>query len=71
MSAIRSSLDRIGLSTNATEPELLVLKRRALIEQGIAVIDLGKVRSRDWAFSKWLQEEAKRQLGIERKEARS
>lgn len=71
MSAIRSSLDRIAIATNSTEPELLVLKRRAFVEQGVVVLDLGKVRSRDWAFAQWLREEAKRQLGLERKEART
>lgn len=62
---MRSSLDRLPTSTGATEPELTALRRRALIEQGIAVIDLGHIRGKDWVHAKWLREEANRQLGLE------
>lgn len=70
-SGIRSSLERLALVSNSTEPELVVLKRRAFTERGIAVVDLGKIRNKDWPFAQWLREETQRQLGLERKEARS
>jgi len=61
---LRSSLDRITAGAPSNDHDLMALRRRAYTEQGIAIIDLGKVRSRDFLFSKWLRQEVERQLGI-------
>lgn len=67
-SAIRSSLDRLALGAPSNDGDLLVLRRRAYTEQGIAVIDLGKIRSRDWPIAKLVRQEVERQLRIEKRE---
>lgn len=63
-SAIRSSLDRITAGAPSNDHDLRVLRRRAYLEQGIAIIDLGKIRNRDWPIAKLVRQETQRQLGI-------
>lgn len=67
-SAIRSSLDRITAGAPSNDHDLQALRRRAYHEQGIAIIDLGKIRSRDWPIAKLVRQETERQLGIARKD---
>ncbi len=64
MTAMRTSLDRLALTSSGSVDEITALKRRAWTEQGIAVVDIGKVRNGDFAFAAWLRQETERQLGI-------
>ena len=67
MTGMRNSLDRV-LDRGHGEP-MWKLIQRAIRERRIAVIDLGLVKNGDFAFGKWAEQEAERQVAIKRKEA--